>query len=170
MSAAIQVGARFGDREVIAAAGRGKRGERYQVRCLCGRKQIVDRSALTQTRECGTCARQRNGRAASKGPAVFKTEAAAVLAEAGQAWPQLWRGWSDESMAACAELALSGPLTLHEIAALLGMSPEGARLIEAAALKKLRARMALIGLSAADITERVTLWDEIAAIDRMEAA
>jgi hypothetical protein len=60
--------------------------------------------------------------------------------------------------------------TREVVGAAFGISRQAVRAIEIAALAKLRPRMLLVGLSAADVSERVTLWDEIAAIDRMEAA
>lgn len=63
---------------------------------------------------------------------------------------------------ACAiDLANGGPMTLAEVADVLGLCPERVRQIEAQAVAALDARLRAAGVDLEDIAEPAPLWDAI---------
>jgi hypothetical protein len=160
--AAEYVGRRFGTRTITAITRVHRTGTGASVRtmCECG---LVDELSLSQLRARGHCMACL-GRAASRGDRHAPQDGtrAAMLAEAGRRAPQAWRWEEPACVEACAELAeLLGPLQLHEIAALLGVSRQRVEQIEKLALAKLRrSRDTRDALESAD--RRLTTWDEIA--------
>lgn len=153
-------GERFGARVVLEYLGRLHRSpsvkeQRYRVRCDCGLTQEVWRSQLLSAGRCIECSWEAKrapdgfGRVEHHLAHAERPDVCALLAEAGEAWPGLWRADdSDEgelavaSLEAYRELASVGPFTLAEIGLLLGLSRERIRQIEEAALRRVRVRIA----------------------------
>lgn len=86
----------------------------------------------------------------------------AVLREAGDAWPQLWRADSPEGLEAWRELAAYlGPCSHLEIGALLGITRQGAQQRIASALKAFTPRAQLAGLDRFEWEHGETAWERL---------
>lgn len=165
----LALGTRVGQRVVIGACRVPRAGQsyrRYLVRCDCGRERRLWHHDLVKSEQCGVCSardarlRVSPERLAEMADECERSEVAAEILEAAQAWPQLWRSDDALSLDACAELAVSlDGMTLREIGIVLGMSAERVRQIEAEALCKLAALREMREMRG--VLERWTWWDAI---------
>ena len=151
------VGLRFGSRRVLAEVEPVNRSNR-RVRwiCDCGRVGVTDYANVKRTSACYQCSKpQRRG--STNSDAHFhhaRPELVALLTEARERCPSVWLGETPESREAIRVLtSLLGPLTRDEIAALLGVTAEHVRQIEADGMRHMRKRLRLAGVTGADFAE-----------------
>lgn len=150
------VGQTIGMRTVIAYEGVDDNyRHRLRMRCGCGREAVIPAAQVHRTRGCQACMSGRPVGAKRRedvgpAPAARSARHEGLLAERARECPAVWRiecadcGDGDRcercevQIEAWAELAtLIGGATLEECGALMGVSRERVRQIEAAALRKM---------------------------------
>ena len=148
------IGTVYGERAVIAHEASDRHGNvRVRWRCSCGAEGATALCSLMTTTACMDCRRRRGAdRLARRAPEHYGQEhygqeRVQIVAEARQRAPEVWLGDETECRDAVRELAaVLGPCSLEEVAALLGVSREHARQIEAMALRNLRRRLSIAGV------------------------
>lgn len=146
------VGQRFGSRTVLAYEGVDDRCmHMLRVLCDCGDERVIRGVAAVRTIGCKRCA---SGRPSAVERDAIRsgraTRYGTLLAERARECPEVWRiectdcGGSERcercavQVEAWADLAaLIGGASLEEIAALMGLSRERVRQVEAVALRKM---------------------------------
>ena len=153
-------GERIGYLEVDSDLGnvRGVRTLRGRC-CHCGERRTIALWNALRSTACQGCP-ERPGRKTRPTLArrvgrlrrAANPELARELVVAGDRAPQIWADDAPESVAAVAELVgLVGPLSLDEVGALLGVSRERARQIEANAIRRARIACRRLGLGWRDL-------------------
>lgn len=144
-------GRRYGTRVVTGTVDDGPPSSRVVTwRCDCGAEGTGVERSLARTRGCPACRTRRKPRdvdgihGGSIGARPEITEE--LRAMRGRA-PEVWLSDDPASREAVRELAaLLPPLSLAEIGVLLGVSRERARQLEMAALRRLEARLRMVGI------------------------